>query len=273
MLKKRKVKNKIIILFLIAFIYQWDVFAGGISVDAGITPPQDRFILRAQYRFMSMENSMLTMHTHMTPLVLAYGVTPGFTVMVRSMYIHQVAENNQMINNGINDLFLLSKFRLYRKNAPNYVFGIAPHIATNIPVGSSEISNRTWNPELGINISFRPRFFAADMSTSCIFSDVSGKLGAKPGNIFNLNTAFSALIPLKSQSERAISPVVEMTYSHQGKSKTNPMNDILFISPGFSYIHSNLTLEILCQIPVYQSNDASVMNHNSRWILGVKYMF
>jgi hypothetical protein len=222
---------------------------------------------------MSMGNSMMTMQTHMTPLVLAYGVTPGFTVMARGMYIYRTGENNQMINNGINDVFLLSKFRLYRKNTASYVFGIAPHIATDIPVGSSEISNRTWNPELGINISFRPRFFAADLSASYLFSDVSGKLGAKPGNIFNLNTAYSALIPLKSQSESAISPVVEMTYSFQGKSEANSMNDILFLSPGFSYIHSNLTLEILFQIPVYQSNDASLMNQNSRWILGVKYMF
>ena len=111
------------------------------------------------------------------------------------------------------------------------------------------------------------------MSTSYLFSDISWKLGAKPGNIFKLKTAFSALIPLKNQSERAISTVVEMTYSHQGKSEANPMNDILFISPGISYIHSNLALEVLFQIPVYQSNGTSVMNHHSRWIIGVKYMF
>jgi len=242
-------------------------------VDAGITPPQNRFILRGQYRFMSMENSMMTMQTHMTPLVIAYGVTPGFSVMARGMSLHRTDGNEQVIGNGMNDLFLLSKFRLYRKNTANYVFGIAPHIATNIPVGSSEISNRTWNPELGINISFRPRFFAADMSTSFVFSDVSGKLGEKPGNVFNLNTAFSASIPLKNQSKKAVSPVVEMTYSRLAKSESNPMKDILLLSPGFSFIHSNLVFEALVQIPVYQSNDASVMNQNSRLILGVKYMF
>ena len=135
-------KSSLICFFVIVFCFQVKLFAGGISVDAGITPPQDRFILRTQYRYMSMNNSMMSMKTHMIPLVLAYGVTSGFTVMARGMYVSQTVENTSEVNNGINDLFLLLKFKLYRKNTANYVFGIAPHIASNIPIGSKEISDR-----------------------------------------------------------------------------------------------------------------------------------
>ena len=260
-------------MFVTIFCFQFNLFAGGISVDAGITPPQDRFILRTQYRYMSMSNSMMSMNTQMTPLVLAYGVTSGFTVMARGMYVNQKVENTSNVTEGINDLFLLTKFRLYRKNTANYVLGLATYIASNIPIGSTEISNRSWNPELGLNISFRPRFFSIDVSTSYMFSDVSGKLASKPGDMLSINTAFSALIPLKSNSSNAISPVLEMTYTYQVEGDANPSNELLFFSPGISFIHSSLSLEALVQIPVYQSENVNLLNQNSRLILGVKYMF
>lgn len=266
-------KSKLICLFVIVFCFHVNLLAGGISVDAGITAPQDRFILRTQYRYMSMSNSMMSMNTQMTPLVLAYGVTSGFTVMARGMYVNQKLEKTSKVNEGINDLFLLTKFRLYRKNTANYVFGLASHLASNIPIGSTEISNRSWNPELGLNISFRPRFFAIDVSISYIFSDLSRKLASKPGDILSINTAFSALIPSKSNSSNAISPVLEMTYNYQEAGDANPSKGLLFLSPGISFIHSSLSLEALVQIPVYQSENVNLMNQNSRYILGVKYMF
>jgi len=261
-------KTKIIAIILIAFSIQGKMFAGGISVDAGITPPQDRFIFRTQYRYMSMENAMMTRYTQMSPFVLAYGVTSGITVMARGIYVHQSLSNSSEVNNGFNDVYLLSKFRLYRKNTANYVFGVAPHIASNVPVGTKEISNRTWNPELGLNISFRPRFLAFDVSAAYVISDITGKLNEKPGNIFNINTAISGVIPLNSNASSAISPVLEATYTSVQNNA-----DILFISPGASYIHSNLTLEALVQQPVYQSEITGIMEQNSRLILGVKYMF
>lgn len=266
-------RSKLICLFGVVFYFHVNLLAQGISVDAGITAPQDRFILRTQYRYMSMSNSMMSITTQMTPLVLAYGVTSGFTVMAKGMYINQKVDNTSNVNEGINDLFLLTKFRLYRKNTASYVFGLASYIASNIPIGSTEISNRSWNPELGLNISFRPRFFAIDVSTSYIFNDMSNKLASKPGDMFSFNTAFSALIPLKNNSNNAISPVLEMTYTYQGEGDANPSNGLLFLSPGISFIHSSLSLESLVQIPVYQSESVNLMNQKSRLILGIKYMF
>lgn len=272
MLKKNKMNKKHTILLLILLVSGL-VKAGGISVDAGITPPQDRFIFRTQYRYMSMENTMMTRNTQMSPFVLAYGVTSGITVMTRGIYVHQSVSNNSEINNGFNDAYLLSKFRLYRKNTANYVLGIAPHIASNIPVGSKEISNRTWNPELGLNISFRPRFLSFDLSASYVISDISGKLDERPGNIFNLNTAISGVIPLKSLASSAISPVIETTWTSVQEKAANSESNVIFVAPGLSYIYSNLTLEALMQFPVYQTERAGLMEQNSRLIIGLKYMF
>lgn len=266
-------KSRLIYLLVLFFCCHAKLFAGGISVDAGITPPQDRFIMRTQYRHMSMSNSMMLMNTNMMPLVLAYGVTPGFTVMARGMYVHQTVENTSNVNKGLNDLYILSKFRLYRKNTANYVFGIAPYIATNVPLGSKEISDRTWNPKLGLNISYRPRFFSIDVSTSYMFSNLSGKQVSKMGNIFSLNTAFSAMIPLKGKLSNAISPVLELTYINEEEDEVNMSTNLIFLSPGISFIHSSLTLEALVQLPIYQTENSNIMSQKMRLILGVKYMF
>ena len=272
MLKGNRMKKQIILLLFVT-VNSVSTYAGGISVDAGITPPQDRFILRYQYRYMSMENSMMTKRTQMTPIVLAYGVTSGITILARGMYVHQSVSNNSEIKNGFNDLYLLSKFRLFRRNTANYVFGIAPHIATNIPIGSKEISTRTWNTELGLNISYRPRFLAFDISASYSIADITGKLDGEQGNTFNLNTAASGLIPLKTETSSVLSPVLEMTYTFKEDSENSPDNELMFLSPGLSFIYSDLTLETLFQFPVYQNKNMNVMDQNSRIIIGLKYMF
>ncbi len=270
--------NKKLFTLLLIFIHlsSFLIRAGGISVDAGLTPAQNRFILRTQYRYMTMTNPMMRTNTHMIPMVLAYGVTPGFSLMIRSMYVYNSFSNSAEVKSGFNDLYVLSKFRLYRKNTANYVLGIAPHIASNVPIGNPDVSERTWNPELGLNISFRPRFFAIDISAYYTINDVLEKSTIEQGNVLSLNTAFSAIIPLKNKSSNAISPVVEMSYILEGNNINDdlPNKDLIFISPGVSFIHSSLVLEGLIQIPVYQtSSGENIMSQRNRLIIGIKYMF
>jgi hypothetical protein len=174
----------------------------------------------------------------------------------------------------VNDLYLLSKFKLYRKNTSSYVFGVASYLASNIPVGSSEISNRTWNPEFGLNISFRPRFLAVDLSISCTFNDILEKSNTEHVNFFGLNMAFSGNIPIKAKNSQAVSPVFEINYSVEGSiTKETGASEMLFVSPGLSYIYSSFVLEGLFQIPAYQAGSDNFSKQQSRLILGIKYMF
>lgn len=253
-------------LILLAFfgIGQTSLLAQ-ISTDAGLTPAQDRWILRTQYRMMGMENSMMKTQTQMVPVVLGYGITSGISVMVRGAYVHKSYSNSDVTKRGINDLYLLSKFRLYRKNTSGYSFGIAPYLATNIPVGSKELSDRTWSPEMGLNISFRPRFLSIDLSTSYIFDDVLEKINTEHNNNYSLDVSFSGKIPLAEKSSQIISPVIEFNYSGH--------STLLFISPGISYMYSFFAIEALFQLPVYESENPGQMKQTSRGIIGIKYLF
>lgn len=259
-----------IILTLVSFLV---VRAGGISVDSGLTPAQNRWILRTQYRRMEMYNSMMTTKNQMMPFVIAYGLTSNFTLMARGMYVYKSISTEDTNIKGFNDFYFLSKFKLYRKNTANYVFGIAPFIASNIPVGSKKISDRVWSPEVGINVSYRPRFWAFDFTLSYVFSDGIGKEG---NDIFEMNTALSSVIPFKNKANIAISPVLEFNFKNEFNFKdiTAAKAEILFLSPGISYIYSSLVIEALVQFPVYQKIESSkFMKQNTRLIIGIKYMF
>ncbi len=253
-------------LVIVAFlcIVQTGVLAQ-ISTDAGLTPAQDRWIFRTQYRMMGMENSMMKASTQMVPVVVGYGITSGISVMARGMYVHRSNSNSTEVNRGVNDLYLLSKFRLFRKNSSSYSFGIAPYIASNVPIGAKAVSNRTWNPEVGLNISFRPRFLSFDLSTNYTFGDVLEKISADHHNQYHLDFAFSGKIPLNAKSSQIISPVLEFNYSGN--------NNLLFISPGVSYMYSSFAFEALYQIPINESERADQMYQVARWIVGLKYLF
>lgn len=267
--------KKIIIASMLTIITPFYGQAGGISVDAGLTPGQDRWILRAQSRFMKMQNSNVTARNHIFPLIVAYGVTSNFTLIARGMYVNRIIEmDHEVQKRGFNDPFVLLKIKVYRKNTAHYVLGIAPYFASNVPVGSKEISDRTWNPEVGLSMSLRPRFWAIDFTSSYTINDALKKTEVKESDNLSINFAFSSIIPIKN-SNIAISPVLELTYNREFNSKANESTkqQILYISPGLTFIKSSFMLEALYQIAVFQRTDAQIMQSKSRFVAGLRYMF
>ena len=267
--------KKIRITFILMFFTSFSAQAGGISVDAGLTPGQDRWILRTQYRYMKMQNSTMATQNHMVPLVIAYGVTSNFTLIARAMYVNRIINmNNAVQKRGFNDAYILLKFKVYRENTANYVLGIAPYFASNIPVGNAEISERTWNPEFGLSMSYRPRFWSIDFNASYTLKDVVKKTEDQELDNLSLNVAFSSIIPLDN-SNIAISPVLELTYNKEidSNAKESKKQEMMFFSPGLTFIKSSLMLEVLYQIPVFQQTNESLMKSKPRILIGLRYMF
>ena len=173
----------------------------------------------------------------------------------------------------MNDLFVLSKFKLFRKNAPKYSLGFASFIASNIPMGSREVSDRTWNPTVGLNISYKPRYLSLDLSTSYTFNDLQKKVTPYSSKTYAANLAFSGKLPLNSKASKILSPVVEFNYSKTGKNTDANFNKFLFLSGGVSFIYTSFTMEALYQLPVYEFEKIGQMHQIPRWIFGLKHMF
>lgn len=247
----------------------------GISFDAGLTPAQNRLILRSQFRAFSMTDGTMTTQTQMFPLVVAYGVKPGFTMMFRNIYRRQRFSSSGDVINRMMDPLLLAKFRLYRKNTAAWVLGIAPHLATNLPLGFAGMAENTWKPELGLNISFRPRFLSFDLSTVYQVNDLFAQSASYNGQMIRVNAAFASVFPVSANGELAVAPVVEMNYLHTGNQGVDRSmySNLLFVSPGTSLITNFGAIEMLLQVPLYQEDLFGDMEQQMRLITGLKFMF
>lgn len=269
-------RNRIIVFSLMLFVLPLvDGLGQGISFDAGITPAQSRLIVRSQYRAFNTSEGAMTTRTQMVPVVVAYGLRPGFTLMMRNMYMRQTMGSSNDAMNNLMDPLLLAKFRLYRKNTANWVLGVAPHLATNVPLGFSAMNPRSWNPEIGMNVSFRPRFLSFDLSAVYRVNDLFAQYESSGGGEFRINSAFSSIVPVTGGGEIAIAPVLEINYLRKNNADLDRslFQQLLFVSPGASLISSVVTLEMLLQVPVYQKDPVSNTEQGARIIAGLKFMF
>lgn len=267
-------KFKLFLTGCILLSISWEAI-GGITVNAGLTPAQDRWILRLQYRNMYMYNSMMSSTNQMVPVVLAYGVSSNFTIMGRGLYKNQnVYINDNQVTSGIDDFYLLSKLKIYRKNTAKYSFGIAPFIATNIPIGNSNLSSKTWNPEIGLSISIRPRFWSFDFNTSYRMNDITDISETVLKNNFECHFSAAHQIVFNQNSSFSVFPVIESSYIKQNATPGSKLNfERLFISPGIQVMYKNYMIEALYQQPVYQDINSDAMKVKYNFILGTKVLF
>lgn len=254
-------KLRILFILLIAGLF---AKADGISVDAGLTPAQDRWIVRSQFRVMNMNTGSMNHRNINMPVVIAYGLTPDLTLMFRDNYLWKNV-NTVDKKSGLNDPFVLAKLKLLRINKPGYSLGIAPAIGSNLPLGNPLVSSQVWSPEIGLNASFRPFYWSIDLNLKHSFNNVMVKSSTVASQTDGLNIALSRQLYLHPESPFALVPVVEYGISQTVARNELPENVIQVIAPGFQVIFPRFVIEGLYQT-FYQSG-AQIQN---QFIFGIK---
>lgn len=274
------------VLFLVG-LNPWQVNAGGISVDAGLTPPEDRWIVRSQIRHMKMDTDPTGMGREMEmwafPLVIVYGLRPDTTLMLRQMIMHRemTMMGSTEKSTGASDLFLLAKYKAYRVNNPNYTFGVAPTLGLDLPTGDSTFGSETWDLLPGLFVSYRSGPWAADATTSYAWNGAAdrGKGGVNPGDEFTADLALAFQFSVANRHDMSLAPVVEFSYRHikedsiSGAPEANTGESVLYVSPGIKWTMSSTIVEGLAQIPVSQNQKGNQLKRDITLILGLRYMF
>jgi len=261
--------------------------AGGISVDAGLTPAEDRWIFRTQMRYMQRKNDPTLMDREMemyaVPVVLAYGLHPELTLMVK-----QVTKSRKMTiagsvsrDTGLDDLYILGKYKLYRRNTREYTLGIAPTLALELPTGDDDFTSDTWDLEPGLFASWRSGPWASDFSMAYKWNGFAddGRSGLNPGDELSVDLALARQFSIGGSSDASIAPVLEFSYRHvspddlSGHDVSNTGESLFFISPGVKFTKLSFILEALVQIPTWQDQKGSQLEQGARFILGARYMF
>lgn len=254
--------------------------ATGISVDAGLTPAEDRWIVRFQYRQMGMTSGMHQMDSDVLMGVLAYGISRDVTLMVKQMNLHRTMHmaGMQESSTGWSDFTILSKFGLYRKNTRTMILAVAPTVAVKLPSGSAEFTSDTWDLQLGLYGSWRSGRLGSDLNVSYAWTGFTGasSSGTNPGNETGLDAAFSYQFSMGNSGNLSIAPVLEFTYRHTSSDQVNGSDSgnggsVFFISPGVKTTWNSFILEFLVQFPVDQNYAGTDLDHRS--LAGIRYMF
>ena len=261
--------------------------AAGISIDAGLTPPEDRWIVRNQFRFMQREDDPTSMdrevEKYVFPFVVAYGFKPELTFMARQKFINKNMSmgGSTSRDSGLDDLFLLAKYKLFRRNTRDYTFGMASTIGLELPTGEDEFSSETWDLEPGLFASWRSGPWASDFRAAYKWNGFAdkGKNGLDPGDKFSVDLAFAHQFSINGNPDISIAPVLEFNYEHflsdrlDGDAVPNTGESVLFISPGIKFTKSSFILEALVQFPVLQDQKGLQTELGTRFIVGTRVLF
>ncbi|MCB9719731.1 MAG: transporter [Candidatus Omnitrophica bacterium] len=215
--------------------------------------------------------------------VLAYGLRRDFTVIIkqpavfRKMSLEGVTDNDA----GLADLSLITKYRLYRHNTPEYTLGVASTVGLEIPTGTDEFSSKTWDLIPGVFTSWRKGRWSSDLSIAYAWNGFSdeGVGGRDPGDELSVDWALAYQFSVGHRADTSLFPVIELSYKNidadelNGDAVTNTGESVLYVSPGIKFAKSSFVVEALVQIPVWQEQDGLQLERGVGSILGIRYLF
>lgn len=267
-MKSKIVGFVLLAVFLFPVVFQAN--AEGISVDAGLTPAQDRIIVRLQYRNIIRTINGSDMVMHMMPVVVVYGLSPDVTLMMRNGYRAIGTDETMMsMDNQWLDPYFMSKVKLFRHNAVNYTFGLAGFAGTSFPVWNSS-TPKTYSPVLGLNASFRPGLWSFDLNNAYEWINYNTGENQSEAGQLQLNLAISRNILLPGIENLVLAPVQEFSFVRDNP-RSGESGSFGFISPGFQIVSPHIKFEGLYQIPVNSSK--TTIQNGGRLILGLRFMF
>lgn len=262
------------------------LIAGGISVDAGLTPGQDRWIFKLQARYLESGHDPTPMDREMKmyayPFMLAYGLRPELTVMVRQAWMRREMEAMAMDDSwtGRGDFLLLTKYRLYRANTSEYTLGIAPTLGLEAPSGERSFTSDTWDLHAGIFLSLRSGPAAFDGNVAYVYNGfIDAGADIEPGDELNLDLAWAYQFGLGEGSKAAVAPVLELSFQSvsphrdSGHEVPDTGGNVLLLSPGVKFTTSWLILEGLVQFPVGQNQRGDGLERGISALVGTRIMF
>lgn len=283
---KRSLWMSCVILFVF-YLVSSSASAAGISIDAGLTPAEDRWILRAQLRFMQRDDDPTSMYRTMDRYalntVLAYGLRRNLTLMLKQLTVHQETSmaGSTSKDTGLADLFLLAKYGLYRRNTAEYTFGVATTLGLELPTGADAFTSETWDIKPGLYMSWRSGPWASDLNIVYDwngFADESSR-GINPGDKLSLDWALAHQLSFGEKADVSLTPVIELSYKNispdrlKGHNVSDTGESVFYLSPGIKFTKSDFILEALAQVPVWPEQEGSPLKQGTGVLVGIRFMF
>lgn len=261
--------------------------ATGISVDAGLNPSEGRWMVRTMlhtmYRGGDTTPMGRSMDTYRFNAVLAYGLRRNLTVILKQPTVHQemTMAGTTSENTGISELSMMTKYGIYRRNTRDYTLGVATTLGLKLPTGATTFSSRAYDLNVGIYTSIRTGTWSSDFNIAFGLNSFVKKNDdvVDVGAEFTLDWALAYQFNIGQSANLTLTPLLEVSYkniaSNQLNSKdlTDSGEKLFFLSPGLKFVKSSVITEVLVQIPVSQSQNGNLLERETGFIVGIRYMF
>ena len=259
--------------------------AAGVSVDAGLTPAENRWMIRIQSRQMGATSQLSTptrqMKLQANVFMAAYGLRPNVTIIGMQGWMNREMTMMGVVNNstGLADLNLLVKYLIHRTNTRYQTLGIAATAKLTLPTGEDGFSDDYWSFAPGLYLSLRRGTWAFDGSTTYRVQDILfQQVEMTRGWEYSLDGAVARQLPVGGLKNMALAPVLEFNFlvNRRDRPTAVEMDDaesVVFLSPGFKYTYSSTILESLIQVPIWQKIPITSLEKDVRWRVGLRFMF
>lgn len=259
-------------------------YATGITADVGLTPPEDRWMFRTQLRYMDRDDPTTMgrdMDMYMVPVVLAYGVRPDVTAIVRQPFIRREMSMpaGDMRDTGRGDLAVIGKYRLLRINRSDYIIGVSPTLGLELPTGEDAFTSDGYTALTGVYFSGRRGAWGADLNLAYKIPEIDNRGGSRAGDKFSATLAAAYQFSLNNQATMSLWPVLELNYTHESKSLAGGQNlansgeEMMLVSPGLKFAYQSFMLELLLQFPVDQRQNGNQMERDTGGLVGMRWLF
>jgi hypothetical protein len=150
-----------------------------------------------------------------------------------------------------------------------------------MPTGSDEFSSDTWDLVGGLYFSWRSGVWAADLNMAYRWNSFTDrdKNGLVPGDVGNLDAAFSYQYSIGGSAFASLIPVLELNYEDaraarlDGDDTANTGGAVFYVSPGLKYATPSVILEALVRVPAAWDQNGSQPDPALGLLFGVRFLF
>ncbi len=223
------------------------------------------------------------MQMYAFPIVAAYGLRNYLMIMARQPVLtrRMIMMGSSGRNTGFGDLFVLVKYKAFRKNTPGYTLGISPTLGLSMPTGNREFTSDTWDMNAGLYVSGRSGRWATDLNFGYQLNGLSGgsEDDIEIGDEISVDWAGAYQFSHNPAWKSTIAPVLELSFR---RTMPNTLNDIeisdsgervFYVSPGAKLSMPSVIVEALVQIPVWQSQRGDQLDRKTGFITGIRFLF
>jgi len=251
------------------------VWAAGLNTNVALTPPEDGWIIRAQWRYTSLgdDPTLLGGKTDLSllPITAVYGVTADLALQATVPIIYRkiaFGSGVERSDTGVGDIPVLAKYRFYQEDKPGVTTRWAAIGGLEVPTFDDAFSSESFDPIIGTVWTHQERAWWIDWDILYKFNTAGGLDGED-----ELRGDVAASVRLLDGESDTIGPWGLYAIGEVNANYFTDGSVQIFVSPGIQWITPNLILEAGVQLPMVQNLAAPRLEKDFTVVLSFRIQF